>query len=71
MTMKLTLHIDPNGDALYLETPDGQMLPNIVECKLPEKFPHDYDTGEFPTVTFAFILQDIVIKTTDIRGGKK
>lgn len=66
-SMKLTLNIDVNGDLLYLETPDGQVLPNITECKLPEKLPHDYKEG-FPLVTFSFCLQDIEIRTIDMRA---
>lgn len=63
--MKLILNIDQNGELLYLETPDGQKLPNIIECRLPDRFPHDYQDG-FPMVSFKFILQDIEIRTVDI-----
>ncbi len=68
--MKLTLKLDPSGECYYLETPDGQVLPNIVELKLPETFPVNYDDG-WPVVTASFALQDIIIKTADIRGAAK
>ena len=63
--MKLILNIDHSGETLFLQTPDGTILPNIVDCELPKQFPHEYENG-FPLVKFTFILQDIDIRTIDI-----
>jgi hypothetical protein len=63
---RLKLKIDPSGEMFYMETEDGQMLPNITELKIPSQFPHDYNNEGFPIVNVSFILQDVDIEVKDV-----
>lgn len=66
--MRLTLNIDHMGDLLYMETPDGQKLPNVMKCELPKTYPHNHNESGWPAVTVSFSLHDIDIRMIDIRA---